>query len=589
MTANDAPTTRARLRPTSSSNTPKMMPTHTHTSAQVPSPPRLERNKPSVTDFTISIPGSNARTVVGEEPAPPRWQTLEFRLYAAAFVVVVPLMVWLPMRLSLASHPNYYKFSHKLSPGWLFGRQVDNSDHQYRSFRSNLLPLILLAAAYLSSSFIFSRFSPSPSSRARFIAAFAIFMTVLLHGSSALKILAIFTLNYRVAKFPLTPVMRKFWPWIIICGNMGVLFLNERWDGYRFGNLHIGLGGLDNFSGLLPRWHVGFNITMMRLVSFGLDYIWRDPIDAVDPQSPQEYRKRVSTSLPEDSYSFLNYVAYCLYPPLYIAGPIMTFNDFAWQLRSPVTISTRTRISYAIRFIFCYLTMESVLHTMYVVAIKDTSAWEGDSPAELSMVGFWNLVIVWLKLLIPWRFFRLWALLDGMDPPENMVRCVANNYSTLGFWRSWHRSYNLWIVRYLYVPVGGSKNVVPATLLVFTFVALWHDLSFRLLAWGWLVSLFVVPEITARKLFTAEKYGDHPMYRHVCAAGGVVNILLMMSANLVGFVLGVDGTKHLVSELTSTLSGWGFMLFASSCLFVAVQVMFEYREEEKRKGIDRRC
>lgn len=35
--------------------------------------------------------------------------------------------------------------------------------------------------------------------------------------------------------------------------------------------------------------------------------------------------------------------------------------------------------------------------------------------------------------------------------------------------------------------------------------------------------------------------------------------------------------------------GWSFMLFAGSCLFVAAQVMFEYREEEKRRGIDRRC
>lgn len=52
-----------------------------------------------------------------------------------------------------------------------------------------------------------------------------------------------------------------------------------------------------------------------------------------------------------------------------------------------------------------------------------------------------------IQLLIPWRFFRLWALLDGLDPPENMIRCMSNNYSTLEFWRSWHRSYNLWIVR----------------------------------------------------------------------------------------------------------------------------------------------
>jgi D-alanyl-lipoteichoic acid acyltransferase DltB (MBOAT superfamily) len=121
-----------------------------------------------------------------------------------------------------------------------------------------------------------------------------------------------------------------------------------------------------------------------------------------------------------------------------------------------------------------------------------------------------------------------------MDPPENMVRCVANNYSTLGFWRSWHRSYNLWIVRwvsvyitevsrrrrfgevgavrprltvfrYIYIPVGGAKRVVLATTLVFTFVALWHDLSFKLLAWGWLISLFILPELVARRLLPFDK------------------------------------------------------------------------------------
>jgi protein-cysteine N-palmitoyltransferase HHAT len=127
----------------------------------------------------------------------------------------------------------------------------------------------------------------------------------------------------------------------------------------------------------------------------------------------------------------------------------------------------RSNFMYFIRFTFCFLTMEFILHYMYMVAIKDAKAWLGYSAAELSMVGFWNLIIVWLKvfpslcascvvflaydpatkLLLPWRFFRLWALVDGIDPPENMVRCMANNYSTFGFWRSWHRSFNLWIVR----------------------------------------------------------------------------------------------------------------------------------------------
>ena len=44
--------------------------------------------------------------------------------------------------------------------------------------------------------------------------------------------------------------------------------------------------------------------------------------------------------------------------------------------------------------------MEFILHYMYMVAIKDTKAWYGDTVAELSMIGFWNLIIVWLKVYI---------------------------------------------------------------------------------------------------------------------------------------------------------------------------------------------
>lgn len=55
-------------------------------------------------------------------------------------------------------------------------------------------------------------------------------------------------------------------------------------------------------------------------------------------------------------------------------------------------------LGYALRFAICLLTMEWVLHNIYVVAIKDTHAWVDDTPFELSMIGYWNLVVVWLKV-----------------------------------------------------------------------------------------------------------------------------------------------------------------------------------------------
>ena len=61
-------------------------------------------------------------------------------------------------------------------------------------------------------------------------------------------------------------------------------------------------------------------------------------------------------------------------------------------------IRPRTLTSYLMRFLISLLTMEVILHYMYMVAIKDTKAWRGDTPLELSMIGFWNLMIVWLKV-----------------------------------------------------------------------------------------------------------------------------------------------------------------------------------------------
>ena len=44
-------------------------------------------------------------------------------------------------------------------------------------------------------------------------------------------------------------------------------------------------------------------------------------------------KQRTTTFHPLEMYTFRNYLAYALYAPLYIAGPIVTFNDFLWQVR----------------------------------------------------------------------------------------------------------------------------------------------------------------------------------------------------------------------------------------------------------------
>jgi D-alanyl-lipoteichoic acid acyltransferase DltB (MBOAT superfamily) len=125
---------------------------------------------------------------------------------------------------------------------------------------------------------------------------------------------------------------------------------------------------------------------------------------------------------------------------------------------------------------------------------------------------------------------------------------------------------------------------------VFTFIAVWHDIQLRLLMWGWLITVFLLPEIIAGLLFPAKKFAGRPtLYRFLCGAGAVVEILLLMVANMVGFALGVDGLKGLVNGIVGSWAGLAFFWTACAALFVGVQVMFEIREAERRRGISMKC
>ena len=63
-------------------------------------------------------------------------------------------------------------------------------------------------------------------------------MILILHGISATKILAILSIHYVASTSSKPRLLSAVWPFMLFAGNMGVLFLNERYDGYKLGELH---------------------------------------------------------------------------------------------------------------------------------------------------------------------------------------------------------------------------------------------------------------------------------------------------------------------------------------------------------------
>ncbi|KAJ2834170.1 glycerol transporter, partial [Coemansia sp. 'formosensis'] len=549
---------------------------------------------------TRILPGTtgNSRRKM-RAPTPSLMGTLEFKFYYVLCVVIISNMMYTMYRASSPERPEYEGYKDELSEGWMFGRKIDLSDGQWDTFRSHLPAFAAAMLAYVALNWAFrlvvvrrvaGEFLRAPAMVRGFLPTlwfpfvFATCFAVGLSGVSTVFIVLIAGGNYFLAK---QFGGRRWAPALFWVYNMAVLFANEYYRGYEFGRMAESLAWLDGWRGVLRRWDVTFNITMLRMVSFAMDYHWRvrqedetsvKQIDGLVAE-PGTEKERVERSCFAEDYCFANYWAYLLYPPLYLTGPIITFNSFVSQMRYPsAAISVKHTVVYGLRLVASGLLMELILHTVYCVAISKWGHWETFSVYEISLFGYMRLSFIWLKLLIIWRFARFWAMADGLETVENMRRCMSNNYSLQQFWRDWHCSYNKWLVRYLYIPLGGRRTSGWNTFVIFTFVALWHDLTMRLLQWAWIIALLFLPEGLATWYFS--RWARRPYFRLLCSLGGTLNIMAMMIANLVGF--GDEGVDKMLAKLFSR-QGAAFLALVYVILNVHLQVMFEWREHEYRK------
>lgn len=131
--------------------------------------------------------------------------------------------------------------------------------------------------------------------RASFDFAFALLFLIVIHGFSAPKVLGILYANYALA----TKLPRNYVPYATWIFNIGILFANELCDGYKFSALaawysplegdhrasavHAWGQWLDDHGGIIPRWEILFNLTVLRLISFNLDHYWSQDRRAGSP------------------------------------------------------------------------------------------------------------------------------------------------------------------------------------------------------------------------------------------------------------------------------------------------------------------
>ena len=194
------------------------------------------------------------------------------------------------------------------------------------------------------------------------------------------------------------------------------------------------------------------------------------------------YRKKTAAET-----SLLNYGVYITMFPQLIAGPIVTYDTIARQLRDR-SHSVQAAVNGAKTFIIG-------LGYKVLIANQLGGLW-----SDLSMIGYESIStpLAWLGILaytfqIYFDFMGYSFMAIGLG--EIMGFTIPKNFdhpylsvTMTEFWRRWHITLGSWFREYVYIPLGGNRQgtakLVRNYLVVWGLTGLWHGASWNFILWG---------------------------------------------------------------------------------------------------------
>jgi D-alanyl-lipoteichoic acid acyltransferase DltB (MBOAT superfamily) len=215
------------------------------------------------------------------------------------------------------------------------------------------------------------------------------------------------------------------------------------------------------------------------------------------------YTADVYKGLVKPVRNILDFGFYVTFFPQLVAGPIVKASDFIPQLYKKYNLSHRM-FGIAVFWIINGLIKKIVLSDYLAVNFIDRVF---DNPHLFS--GFENLMSLFVYSLQVYADFSGYtdiaiglSLLMGFHLPMNF----NSPYKALNcsnFWKRWHISLSRWLQTYLYIPLGGNRNITFGTyfwIIVITLAAL-------VLSGSWWVAAGVLL-LAAMVIYTAYRHPE---------------------------------------------------------------------------------
>ena len=197
----------------------------------------------------------------------------------------------------------------------------------------------------------------------------------------------------------------------------------------------------------------------------------------------------VNISKGEISPNLLDYLAYILYFPKILMGPLNEPKEFIDQLNDNNLKQVNwDNIACGIKTFSFGLFKKLVLADTFATAVN----W-GYSNFESATSMDWILIMLFYTFEIYFDFSGYTDMAVGVSSMLNLQLPINfdSPYKAVSigdFWKRWHISLTGFFTRYIYVPLGGSRKgrfmTYFNTMLVFLISGIWHGSHWTFILWG---------------------------------------------------------------------------------------------------------
>lgn len=205
-----------------------------------------------------------------------------------------------------------------------------------------------------------------------------------------------------------------------------------------------------------------------------------------------------------DNNNLLDYLLFILYFPKLTMGPLMDPVDFISQINdSKLKTFNWDNLISGIK-IFSFGLFKKV---MLADVFARTVSW-GYANFDTSTSLDWILIMLFYTFEIYFDFSGYSDMAIGASILLNITLPINfdspyKSISIREFWRRWHISLNNFFIKYIYIPLGGSKKglffTCLNTMIIFFVSGMWHGSNWTYMLWGILNGVLSIVDKLADK------------------------------------------------------------------------------------------